>query len=118
MTKPIYNPGSADAVGRGCTCDFIKNDFGRGKFDRDGVTFHCAETCQIHGALASIVSPTTEGVLFTYEYPTALKWLKSRVARPFKRRSQQWLPQNSVFENSIKARHPKVNICYCSAKTI
>ena len=40
MTRPMDNPGSADAIGRGCTCDFIQNHFGRGKSDHDGVAFH------------------------------------------------------------------------------
>ena len=87
MTRPMHNPGSAEAVGRGCTCDFIKNDFGRGQPDPDGLAFYCSETCPVHSVLKTIVSPATDGGLFTYEYPTALKWLKSRVARPFKRRS-------------------------------
>jgi hypothetical protein len=82
MTKPMYNPGSADAVACGCTCDLIKNDFGRGKLDPDGVAFHCDETCPVHGLLLSIASPQT-GI----EKQAALKWLKSRIARPFKRRS-------------------------------
>ena len=29
-----------------------------------------------------------------------------------------WPHENSVFQNSIKARPPKANICYCSAKTL
>jgi hypothetical protein len=82
MTAPIDNPGSADAVARECTCDLIKNDFGRGKAHRDGVAFDCSETCPAHGVLKLILSPTT---LFTYEHPTTFQWLKSRFAPPFKR---------------------------------
>jgi hypothetical protein len=87
MTKPMYNPGSADAVGRGCTCDLIKNDFGRGKAEPDGVAFYCAETCPVHGVLLTITSPQTDVGVLSDETKAALKWLKSRVARPFKRRS-------------------------------
>jgi len=85
MTRPMYNPGSADAVACGCTCDLIKNDFGRGKPDPAGVAFHCAETCPMHGVLLTIASPQI-GVL-SDEKKAALKWLKSRVTWPFKRRS-------------------------------
>jgi hypothetical protein len=81
MTSPMDNPGSANALARGCTCDLIKNDFGRGKREPDGIAFHCSEACPVHGALKAIVRPTTIGGLFTYEYPTALKWLKTRVSR-------------------------------------
>jgi hypothetical protein len=56
------NPGSAEAVARGCTCDLIKNDFGRGNVG----AFYCTDTCPVHGALLSIVSPMGAG-LFTYE---------------------------------------------------
>jgi hypothetical protein len=83
----MHNPGSADAVARGCTCDLIKNDFGRGNFDPDGVAFHCAETCPMHGVLLTITGPQTGVGVLSEEKKAALKWLKSRLARPFKGRS-------------------------------
>jgi len=86
-TRPMYNPGSADAVARGCTCDLIKNDFGRGKLDHDGVGFLCAETCPVHGALLTLAGPQTNVGVLSDEKLAALNWLRSRVAQAFKRRS-------------------------------
>ena len=80
MPSSIDNPESADAVARGCTCDLIKNDFGRGQPDPNGRAFFCSETCSVHGVLKTMASPATDGGLFTYEYPIALRWLKSRVS--------------------------------------
>jgi hypothetical protein len=77
----IDTPGSAQAVAGGCTCDLIKNDFGRGKADSNGIAFHCAETCPVHGELNSTVSPVRGRGLFIYEYPSAFNWLKSRLVR-------------------------------------
>jgi hypothetical protein len=85
MPQEMDNPGSAAAVGRGCTCDLIKNDFGRGYAEPGGVAFYCAETCPLHGVLLAIANPTTDGP-FTYEPQTPFKWLKSRIVGPFKRR--------------------------------
>jgi hypothetical protein len=78
------NPGSADAIGRGFTCDFIKNDFGRGKPEPDGIAFHCAETCPVHGVLRNIVMPKTDTGRFSTETKSALDWLRSTAKRPFK----------------------------------
>jgi hypothetical protein len=78
------NPGSADAIADGCTCDFIKNDFGRGKPEPDGIAFHCAETCPVHGVLLTIVAPTTDTGRLSNETKAALDWLRSTAKRPFK----------------------------------
>jgi hypothetical protein len=86
MTRPVANPGSADAIGRGCICDFIRNDFGRGKREPDGIAFHCAETCAVHGVLRNIVTPMTETGGLSQQTKTALDWLRSRTARPSKKR--------------------------------
>ena len=87
MSNPMHNPGSADAVGRGCTCNLIKNDFGRGQSDPDGVAFYCDETCPVHGVLMTFADlKTGPGVVAKPdEAKAALQWLKSRVVRPFKR---------------------------------
>jgi hypothetical protein len=87
MTGPMHNPGSAEAVGRGCTCDLIKNDFGRGKAAPDGAAFYCSETCPVHGVLLTISSPQTDVGVLSDEAKPVLQWLKSRVARPFKPKS-------------------------------
>jgi hypothetical protein len=84
MTRPMDNPGSADAIRRGCTCDFIKNDFGRGKAESDGLAFHCAETCPVHGVLLNITAPKTDTGRLSSETKAALDWLKSKAKRPFK----------------------------------
>ena len=78
MSQSMHNPGSADAVGRGCTCDFIKNDFGRGQTEPDGVAFYCAETCPVHGVLLTITTQKAEtGPLKKSDkVMAALKWLK------------------------------------------
>jgi hypothetical protein len=87
MSKPMHNPGSAEAIGRGCICDFIKNDFGRGKADPDGVAFYCSEACPVHGVLMAFADPQTQISAKSDEANVALKWLKSRALRPFRRRS-------------------------------
>jgi hypothetical protein len=87
MPSHIDNPGSADAVGRGCTCDLIKNDFGRGKVDADGVAFHCAENCPVHGVLLNIPAPKRDTGRLSNEAKTALDWLRSTAKRQFKRNS-------------------------------
>jgi hypothetical protein len=46
-----YNPGSPDAVARGCTCPAAENNFGRGR-SKNGVvepTFTADSYCKIHG---------------------------------------------------------------------
>jgi hypothetical protein len=87
MSQHMHNPGSAEAVGCGCTCDFIKNDFGRGQDGPDGAAFYCSETCSVHGALLAITSPQTETgrIPTSDETSNSLKWLKSQMLRPRKR---------------------------------
>jgi hypothetical protein len=87
MSQHMHNPGSAEAVGRGCTCDFIKNDFGRGQAGPDGAAFYCSETCPVHGALLAITSPQTDTdrIPTSDETSNSLKWLKSQMLRPRKR---------------------------------
>jgi hypothetical protein len=79
--QPITKPGSAEAIGSGCTCDFIKNDFGRGHAN----AFYCAEDCPLHGVLLTMAGLRTD-VDLSNETKAALKWLGSRIARPFRRR--------------------------------
>jgi hypothetical protein len=46
-----YNPGSPEAVSRGCTCPQAENNFGRGR-SRNGViepSFAADPYCRIHG---------------------------------------------------------------------
>jgi hypothetical protein len=46
-----YNPGSPDAVERGCTCPEAENNFGRGR-SKNGViepSFTADPRCPIHG---------------------------------------------------------------------
>jgi hypothetical protein len=75
----MHNPGSADAIGRGCTCDFIKNDFGRGQTEPNGVAFYCTETCPVHCVLLNLTAQKTEGgtLEISNKVVAALKWLKS-----------------------------------------
>ncbi len=77
MPKRMHNPGSADAIAGGCTCDLIKNDFGRGKSDSKGIAFYCEAACPMHGSLKAFASlvPKME------EAKAALKWLSMRVNR-------------------------------------
>jgi hypothetical protein len=82
MPHPMHNPGSAEAIGRGCTCDFIKNNFGRGHSDADGTAFYCSDTCRVHGVLLAINEPATSPKS-GFETAAALKWLW-RAARTFK----------------------------------
>lgn len=47
---PISPPGSADAVAQGCTCSFVKNEFGRGLRGPEGSVFFYFDTdCPLHG---------------------------------------------------------------------
>ena len=87
MYRPMQNPGSAEAIGRGCKCDFVKNDFGRGRAEPDGLAFYCSEVCPVHGVLVTITSPKTDVGFLSDETKAALKWLKARVIRPHKRPS-------------------------------
>ena len=46
-----YNPGSPEAVARGCTCPEAENNFGRGR-SKNGVieaSFTADPYCRIHG---------------------------------------------------------------------
>jgi hypothetical protein len=86
MSKDIPNPGSAVAIGRGCICDFIKNDFGRGNTDPHGLVFYCTDTCPVHGILLNITTSNADVGPISVETKAALKWLKSRVENSFRRR--------------------------------
>jgi hypothetical protein len=47
----FYNPGSPEAVSRGCTCPEAENNFGRGR-SKNGVIqplFTADPNCTIHG---------------------------------------------------------------------
>lgn len=49
MTNPIPNPGSPDAVARGCTCSVEDNRRGAGAAD-PRVEFWVDPDCPLHGA--------------------------------------------------------------------
>jgi len=44
--KPIPNPGSNDAVRRGCTCPILDNSKGWGYFKKD--SFWITQNCPLH----------------------------------------------------------------------
>ena len=49
-TSAIPNPGSDEAVWRGCTCAVMDNHYGRGVRMRDGsVNFWISGDCPLHG---------------------------------------------------------------------
>jgi hypothetical protein len=87
MGSPIDNPGSVDAVARGCTCDLIKNNFGRGTARPDGAAFCCSDTCPVHGELQDIKNLDSDIRILPDETKAALKWLQSKIARLRKRGS-------------------------------
>lgn len=45
------NPGSPEAVERGCTCPVIDNHYGEGTPHRDGPRFWINWKCDLHAAL-------------------------------------------------------------------
>jgi hypothetical protein len=47
-TSAVPNPGSPEAVMRGCTCPQIDNHYGKGEPRKDGPTFWIAGNCQMH----------------------------------------------------------------------
>ncbi len=87
MAGAMQNPGSAAAIAAGCLCDFIKNEFGRGCSEKDGVAFYCEERCPVHGVLMAFSNPG-EDTSFASKSDiakAAIEWLKTRIARPTKR---------------------------------
>jgi hypothetical protein len=48
----IPNPGSDEAIGRGCTCPMIDNHYGNGMPYRDGPRFWISGDCPLHAKLA------------------------------------------------------------------
>ena len=48
MAKPP-NPGSDEALDKGCTCPVMDNAHGRGAWGSDGELFIMSEDCPLHG---------------------------------------------------------------------
>ncbi|RMH21580.1 MAG: hypothetical protein D6698_02475 [Gammaproteobacteria bacterium] len=48
MKSKVPNPGSEEAVKRGCTCPVLDNAFGKGYMGQPGVFVQVAD-CPIHG---------------------------------------------------------------------
>lgn len=45
---PVPNPGSAEALARGCTCPVLDNTHGKGIPRPDGPKFWVTEGCPLH----------------------------------------------------------------------
>lgn len=51
------NPGSPEAIARGCTCPVIDNQHGHGVEFRGEVAFWVIDTCPLHGRRAVVEGP-------------------------------------------------------------
>lgn len=44
----VPNPGTEEAIAKGCRCPIIDNHFGRGVPSRDGRLFYYTASCPVH----------------------------------------------------------------------
>lgn len=61
--KEQPNPGSDEALKKGCTCAVLDNRHGKGAFDRKDGEFWISENCPLHGIpTPKTIKPTEKAI--------------------------------------------------------
>ena len=55
--KQVPNPGSVEALKKGCQCPIVDNCHGRGISIKGEVVFWVNDNCSVHGSLTEIKVP-------------------------------------------------------------
>lgn len=53
MAKEFLNPGSSEALKKGCKCPVLDNNYGTGFLLKGDQVFYMNENCPLHGLIKS-----------------------------------------------------------------